>query len=80
MTARTRLLDQAVGQAMSAALKVPVTVAIGESDEFIRREHMDYLAKAIPDAAFVLISGVSHFAPLQRPALFNREVLAFLGS
>ena len=63
-----------------AAIKVPVTVAIGESDEFIRREHMDYLAKTIPDAAFVLISGVSHFAPLQRPALFNREVLAFLGS
>lgn len=60
------------------AIKVPVTVAIGEADEFIRREHMDYLAKTIPGAEFALIPDVSHFAPLQRPTLFNEEVLRFL--
>lgn len=60
------------------AIKVPVTVAIGESDEFIRLKHMDYLARTIPDAEFILIPGVSHFAPLQRPALFNEKVLGFL--
>jgi len=60
------------------AIKVPVTVAIGDSDEFIRREHMEYLAKTIPDAEFLLIPGVSHFAPLQRSTLFNEKVLGFL--
>ncbi|MCT7327405.1 alpha/beta fold hydrolase [Ralstonia mojiangensis] len=61
-----------------AATRVPVTIAQSEHDEFIRPEHAHYLAQTIPDAQFVLLPGVSHFAPLQRPALFNDAVLAFL--
>jgi pimeloyl-ACP methyl ester carboxylesterase len=61
-----------------ARIRVPVTVAIGEQDEFIRRDHAEYLARTIPDAKFVLMEGVSHFAPLQRPTLFNRTMLGFL--
>ncbi|WP_431321274.1 alpha/beta fold hydrolase [Rhizobium sp. YTU87027] len=61
-----------------ARIKVPVAIVIGESDEFIRREHADYLARSIPDAELILLPEVSHFAPLQRPEHFNREVLAFL--
>ena len=61
-----------------AGIKVPVAVVLGENDEFIKREHVDYLARNIPDAELILLAEVSHFAPLQRPEHFNREVLAFL--
>lgn len=61
-----------------AGIRVPVTVAIGENDEFIQQEHVAYLARSIPAGQLVVLPGVSHFAPLQRPDLFNREVLRFL--
>jgi len=32
----------------------------------------------IPHAEFVYLPEVSHFAPLQRPDLFNQTMLAFL--
>ncbi len=35
-------------------------------------------ARSIPGAQFVLLPCVSHFAPLQRPVLFNGALLAFL--
>lgn len=63
-----------------AQISVPVTVVQSEHDEFIKREHAEYLARSIPNAAFVELQGVSHFAPLQRPAQFNNAVLAFLGN
>lgn len=61
-----------------ASITVPVTVAQAEHDEFIRPEHADYIARTIPGARRVDLPGVSHFAPVQRPALFNRAVLEFL--
>ncbi|HEX3911906.1 MAG TPA: alpha/beta hydrolase [Steroidobacteraceae bacterium] len=61
-----------------AGIAVPVAVAHAEHDEAIKREHAEYLARTIPDARFVDLRGVSHFAPLQRPAQFNAAVLAFL--
>ncbi len=57
---------------------MPVTVAHSEYDEFIRHEHAAYLARTIPGATFVLLQGVSHFAALQRPAVFNAAVKEFL--
>lgn len=63
-----------------AEIGVPVTIAQAERDEFIRREHAEYLARTIPGAGFLLLSGVSHFAPVQRPDLFNEAVLEFLKS
>lgn len=62
-----------------AAISVPVTIVHSEHDEFIKREHAEYLAGSIPGAKFVELSGVSHFAPLQRPEQFNSAILAFLG-
>jgi pimeloyl-ACP methyl ester carboxylesterase len=59
-------------------VRVPVTIVHSEHDEFITREHADYLASTIPHAEYVHLTGVSHFAPLQRPALFNAAMLAFL--
>ena len=62
-----------------AAISVPTTIVQSEQDEFIKREHAEYLARSIPHAEFVTLPNVSHFALLQRPAQFNRAILAFLG-
>ena len=61
-----------------AAIRVPVAIVQSEHDEFIKREHAEHLARSIPGAELVLLDGVSHFAPLQRPDQFNAAVLAFL--
>ncbi len=49
-------------------------VVHSEHDEFIRAEHAAYLNGSIPGARLVTLPGVSHFAALQRPALFNRAL------
>ena len=58
---------------------VPVAIVQSEHDEFIKREHAEYLARAIPEAEFLVLGGVSHFAPLQRPEQFSAAVLEFAG-
>ncbi|ARO29214.1 alpha/beta hydrolase family protein [Rhizobium sp. NXC14] len=57
---------------------VPVAIVLGEHDEFIKAEHAEYLAGSIPDAQMIYLPGVSHFAPLQRPAEFNAAIISFL--
>jgi pimeloyl-ACP methyl ester carboxylesterase len=57
---------------------VPVAIADGEHDEAIRQEHDVEMANAIPGAKLVILPGVSHFAFLQKPELFNQAVLDFL--
>jgi pimeloyl-ACP methyl ester carboxylesterase len=61
-----------------ARIQVPVWSVLGEHDEFITREHADYLAAAIPGARRLTLPGVSHFAPVQRPEVFNAAMLDFL--
>ena len=61
-----------------AQIAVPVSIVQAEADEFIRPEHAAYLARTIPRAKLVILPGVTHFAPVQRPDLFNDAVLAFL--
>jgi len=61
-------------------IRVPVWSVVGENDEFIKAEHAEYIARSIPGARFVLLPGVSHFAPMQRPELFNDTVLEFLAT
>jgi pimeloyl-ACP methyl ester carboxylesterase len=62
-----------------AQIHVPVAIVQSEHDEFIKREHAEYLARSIPTTEYVFLPGVSHFAPLQRPDQFNSAMLAFLG-
>lgn len=62
-----------------AQIRVPVAIVQSEHDEFIKREHAEYLARSIPGAEFIYLPNVSHFAPLQRPGQFNSVMLAFLG-
>jgi pimeloyl-ACP methyl ester carboxylesterase len=64
--------------AQLAEIRVPVSVAISERDEFIRLEHIEYLARTIPGAKWVLLQDVTHFAPLQRPDSFNSVLQTFL--
>lgn len=61
-----------------ARIKVPVWVVYSENDEFIKREHAEYLAATLPDAKLTILKDVSHFAPLQRPDVFNAVMLDFL--
>jgi pimeloyl-ACP methyl ester carboxylesterase len=62
-----------------AQTPVPVAIVQSEHDEFVKHEHADYLARSIPASELIILPGVSHFAPLQRPEQFNRVLLAFLG-
>jgi pimeloyl-ACP methyl ester carboxylesterase len=61
-----------------AQISVPVAIVQSEFDEFIKHEHAVYLARNIPNAELIELAGISHFAPLQRPAQFNRTMVAFL--
>jgi pimeloyl-ACP methyl ester carboxylesterase len=61
-----------------AKITTPVTIADGDHDEAIKREHTEYLARSIPSAKLVIIPQASHFAMLQQPDEFNAAVLAFL--
>ena len=61
-----------------AAIRVRVAIVQSEHDEFIKFEHAQYLGQSIPGAELILLPGVSHFAPLQRPEQFNRVMLSFL--
>jgi pimeloyl-ACP methyl ester carboxylesterase len=63
-----------------AEIRVPVSIVQSEHDEFIKPEHAEYLARSIPGAELVILPGVSHFAPLQRPEQFNTVVRSFLSN
>ncbi|WP_018184176.1 alpha/beta fold hydrolase [Kaistia granuli] len=63
-----------------AEIDAPVLVLQSPKDEFIKTEHAEYLARTLPRARLRLVEGVTHFAPLQRPHLFNAEVLDFLAT
>jgi pimeloyl-ACP methyl ester carboxylesterase len=62
-----------------AAIKVSkIAIAEGDHEEFIIRAHTDYLAATIPGAKLIILPNVSHFAPWQDPATFNKSILQFL--
>jgi pimeloyl-ACP methyl ester carboxylesterase len=63
-----------------AEIDAPVLVVQAEFDEFIRPEHAEYLARTLPRAGLMMLGGVSHFAPVQRPAQFNSVVVDWLDS
>jgi pimeloyl-ACP methyl ester carboxylesterase len=63
-----------------AKIRVPVAIVQSEHEEFIRREHAEYLAHSIPDARLIILKSVSHFAPLQRPEQFNAAMLKFVST
>jgi pimeloyl-ACP methyl ester carboxylesterase len=80
---------EAIGQMMKtqpnysasdmADIHAPVAIVQSEHDEFIKLEHAEYLTRSIRGSELILLPGVSHFAPLQRPEQFNSVMRAFLG-
>jgi pimeloyl-ACP methyl ester carboxylesterase len=61
-----------------AKIRTPVAIVDGDHDEAIKRDHTEYLARAIPGAQLIILPGLSHFAMLQNPAVFNAAMLDFL--
>ncbi len=61
-----------------ASIRVPVAIVFADGDEFIKREHAEYLARSIPGAELVVLNEATHFAPLRKPEEFNAALLAFL--
>jgi hypothetical protein len=56
-------------------MNVPVVVVQSEYEEFIKREHAKYIVESLPNGEFLLLQGVSHFAPLQPLEPFNTAIL-----
>ncbi len=61
-----------------ARIETRVAIVQSEHDEFIKPEHAAWLARSIRGAELIVLPGVSHFAPLQRPEHFNSALLTFL--
>lgn len=61
-------------------ITVPVWVVQAEREELIAHPHAKEMAAAIPNAKFVSLPGVGHFALLQDPAHFDAEVVRFMQS
>jgi pimeloyl-ACP methyl ester carboxylesterase len=59
------------------SIRAKTMICAGEND-LIRREHTDALARAIPGAVEWIVPGASHGAMIEKPALVNARVLAFL--
>ncbi len=60
------------------SIRVRTLVLHAEHDEIIRRTHSEEIARAIPDATLVILSGAGHFALLQQADAFNRIAREFL--
>ena len=61
-------------------IRVPTLVITGDADRLVAPANSDILAREIPGAKLVKISGGSHGFNFETPALFNREILTFLSS
>jgi len=66
-------------QALAAIHGPAIAIVDGEHEEFILRQHTEYLARTIPGARLVILPDVSHFAPIQAPDAFNAAMIGFLG-
>jgi pimeloyl-ACP methyl ester carboxylesterase len=64
--------------AQLASIKPRTLLLNGVGDENLTRQSVQAMADAMPQAKFVLIPGVGHYAPKQTPDAFNKTVLDFL--
>ncbi len=71
------LINQHAGERL-ANLAMPTLVVSGQFDALVPLEHSRRTARLIPGARFVVIPGALHNPMDERPAAFERELLAFL--
>jgi pimeloyl-ACP methyl ester carboxylesterase len=60
------------------AIRVPVMVIAGDDDQITPATAMQEMARAIPDARFVLVPGAGHLTPLEQPATVSSALADFL--
>ncbi|HWE69596.1 MAG TPA: alpha/beta hydrolase [Acidimicrobiales bacterium] len=60
-----------------AGIQAPTLVMVAD-DDLVTIEHATEMYRTLPHGQLAVLPGVSHAAPLERPALFNRLVLDFL--
>jgi pimeloyl-ACP methyl ester carboxylesterase len=61
-------------------LALPVLVIAGEHSNAFSESFVAELTQRIPGAGYVVLPGVSHFVPMERPDLVASEIVSFLGS
>ena len=61
-----------------AAIRIPVLCLAGEHDLLAPPSGIERMARKIPHARYVCLSGVGHFANLEAPAAFDAALFAFL--
>ncbi|MDE0157078.1 MAG: alpha/beta fold hydrolase [Gammaproteobacteria bacterium] len=59
-------------------INIPTLVITGEHDLVLPKEGGEEIARLIPGARLVEITGVGHLGYAERPAVFNEAVLSFL--
>lgn len=59
------------------AIRTPTLIIAGEKD-IIKKQHTELIAKSVPGAELYLVPGATHYAPQEKPQLFNQAVLDFL--
>lgn len=60
-------------------LRMPALVIWGDADTTTPLSQGKLLKSLLPDSRLVVIPGVGHLVPMEEPARFNAELLAFLG-
>jgi len=60
------------------AIRVPVWIADGDREAYIKRSDTEMMARTIPEASEMIFPDADHYAMWENPALFNRAVLSFL--
>jgi pimeloyl-ACP methyl ester carboxylesterase len=66
-------------RAVLAKISVPTLVIVGEEDQLTTPATAEYLAKSIPGAEKVVITGAGHLTNIEQPQVFNSALGAFLG-
>lgn len=69
--------DIGVSESQLRQMTFPVLIIVGRKD-FVTVRHSKYLARTIPHASFVQMTGETHFYAKQNPESFNQQVLQFL--
>lgn len=60
------------------AIHVPVWIADGDREAYIKRADTDMMARTIPGASELIFPGADHYAMWENSTLFNQAVLSFL--
>ena len=61
-----------------AKITVPVWVVLGDHDEVIKSEHVNYISSVIPNSKLLIMKETGHFSMVQDPTGYMDAIWAFL--